>query len=58
MKSLIRIVVVTKELKNLYIGVTVFSILVALANQIQPLLIKTIVDEITQLVGNDTAIYQ
>ncbi len=55
MKSLIRIVVVTKELKNLYIGVTVFSILVALANQIQPLLIKTIVDEITQLVGNDTA---
>lgn len=55
MRSILRIVTATKELKNLYIGVTVFSILVALANQVQPLLIKTIVDEITKLVGNDTA---
>ncbi|QQS18495.1 hypothetical protein IPL68_08060 [Candidatus Saccharibacteria bacterium] len=51
MKSLFRIVRFTKELWPYYFGVAVFSILVAATTQVQPLLTKTIVDEITKLIG-------
>lgn len=51
MKTLWRIVRFTKELRWFYAGVAFFSILVAAASQVQPLLTKTIVDEVTKLVG-------
>ena len=51
MKSLWRIVRFTWGLKSFYLGVAVFSVLVAATTQVQPLLTKTIVDEVTKLVG-------
>lgn len=51
MKSLWRIVRFTRELWPYYAGVALFSVLVAATAQVQPLLTKTIVDEITKLVG-------
>jgi ATP-binding cassette subfamily B protein len=51
MKSLWRIVRFTRELWPYYTGVALFSVLVAATTQVQPLLTKTIVDEITKLVG-------
>lgn len=51
MKSLWRIVRFTRELWPYYAGVALFSVLVAATTQVQPLLTKTIVDEITKLVG-------
>lgn len=51
MKSLWRIVRFTWELWPYYAGVALFSVLVAATTQVQPLLTKTIVDEITKLVG-------
>lgn len=41
----------TRELWPYYVGVAAFSMLVAATTQVQPLLTKTIVDEITKLVG-------
>jgi ATP-binding cassette subfamily B protein len=51
MKSLWRIVRFTRELWPYYAGVALFSVLVAATTQVQPLLTKSIVDEITKLVG-------
>ncbi|QQS69564.1 ABC transporter ATP-binding protein [Candidatus Saccharibacteria bacterium] len=51
MKSLWRIVRFTRELWPYYAGVALFSVLVAATTQVQPLLTKIIVDEITKLVG-------
>ncbi|MBP7857734.1 ABC transporter ATP-binding protein [Candidatus Saccharibacteria bacterium] len=51
MKSLWRIVRFTWELWPYYAGVALFSVLVAATTQVQPLLTKSIVDEITKLVG-------
>lgn len=42
----------TKELWPYYVGVAAFSVLVAATTQVQPLLTKTIVDEVTKLVGS------
>lgn len=42
----------TRELWPYYVGVAAFSVLVAATTQVQPLLTKTIVDEITKLVGS------
>jgi ATP-binding cassette subfamily B protein len=53
MKSLWRIVRFTWGLKSFYGGVAVFSVLVAVMTQVQPLLTKTIVDEVTKLVGHE-----
>ena len=47
MKSLLRIGKVTKDLWPLYAGVSIFSIFVAAANQVMPLLTKIIVDQLT-----------
>lgn len=55
MKSLWRIVRFTRELWPYYTGVALFSVLVAATTQVQPLLTKTIVDEITKLVGEQHA---
>ncbi len=55
MKSLLRIVRFTRELRWFYTGVAVFSVLVAAMTQVQPLLTKTIVDEVTKLVGHEQA---
>lgn len=55
MKNLVRIVRFTGVLKRYYIGVAVFSVLVALTTQVQPLLTKTIVDEVTKLAGDKSA---
>lgn len=55
MKSLLRIVKFTGVLRRYYIGVAVFSVLVALTTQVQPLLTKTIVDEVTKLADQGTA---
>jgi ATP-binding cassette subfamily B protein len=52
MKSLWRIVQFTRELWPYYVGVAAFSVLVAATTQVQPLLTKTIVDEVTKLVGS------
>jgi ATP-binding cassette subfamily B protein len=52
MKSLWRIVQFTKELWPYYVGVAAFSVLVAATTQVQPLLTKAIVDEVTKLVGS------
>ncbi|QQS19705.1 ABC transporter ATP-binding protein [Candidatus Saccharibacteria bacterium] len=51
MKSLWRIVSFTRELRRYYGGVAFFSILVAATTQVQPLLTKTIVDEVTKVLG-------
>lgn len=42
----------TRELWPYYVGVAAFSVLVAATTQVQPLLTKTIVDEVTKLVGS------
>lgn len=55
MKYLWRIVRFTRELWRYYVGVAVFSVLVAVTTQVQPLLTKVIVDEIAKLVGDNPA---
>ncbi len=55
MKSLWRIVRFTRELRRYYLGVALFSILVAAMSQVQPLFTKLIVDEVTKLVGHQSA---
>ena len=51
MKSLWRIVSSTRELWKFYIAVSFFSILVAVASQVQPLLIKGVIDAVTETGG-------
>jgi len=55
MKSLLRIGKVTKDLWPLYAGVSIFSILVAAANQVMPLLTKIIVDQLTLITSHKGA---
>lgn len=55
MKSLWRIVVFTRVLWKLYAAVAFFAVLVALMSQVQPLLLKVIVDEVTRLVDDGQA---
>lgn len=49
MRPLLRIGKITRQLWPLYAAVSVFSILVAAANQVQPLLTKSIIDQLTKL---------
>ena len=57
MKQIWRIITFTRELWPLYVAVGVFSILVAAAAQVQPLLIRGAIDEITKVVqGGDARI--
>lgn len=57
MKQIWRIVKFTRELWPLYVAVGVFSILVAAAAQVQPLLIRGAIDEITKVVqGGDARV--
>ena len=55
MQSLWRIISSTRALWRLYAGVALFSVLVALTSQVQPLLTKHIVDEVTKLTTDQTA---
>lgn len=55
MKSLWRIITYTKELRAYYWAVAGLSVLVALMTQVQPLLTKVIVDQVTRIVGGATA---
>lgn len=55
MKSIWRIIRFTGELWPFYVAVSAFSILVAAMTQIQPLLLKGAIDEITKLVGGGHA---
>jgi ATP-binding cassette subfamily B protein len=50
-KSLLRIIRFTSELRWFYAGVALFSVLVAAMTQVQPLLTKVIVDEVSKMVG-------
>lgn len=50
MKQISRIITFTGELRPYYIGVSIFSILIAAMSQVQPLLTKGALDEITKLV--------
>lgn len=52
MKSLWRIISFTRQLWPLYGVISVFSILLAFSAQIQPLLIKRVIDEVTKLAGS------
>lgn len=57
MKQIWRIIRFTRELWPLYIAVGVFAILVAAAMQVQPLLIRSVIDEITKVVqGGDARV--
>ncbi|HKR81732.1 MAG TPA: ABC transporter ATP-binding protein [Candidatus Saccharimonadales bacterium] len=55
MKELTRIFRFTKSLWPYYVGVSAFSILVAAASQVQPLLTKPAIDEMTKLIGGQHA---
>ncbi len=52
MKSLLRIIQITRQLWPLYAAVSSFSILVAVASQVQPILTKTIIDQLTLIIGD------
>lgn len=54
MKQLWRIIRFTKELRRLYIGISVFTIILAIAAQLQPLFIKGAVDQATRLIAHQT----
>lgn len=59
MKSLWRIVTSTRELWGFYLAVSFFSILIAIASQVQPLLLKGVIDQATHIgssVGVNTTV--
>lgn len=55
MKEIWRIVRFTRDLWPYYIGVSIFTIVLAAMNQVQPLIVKGAVDEITKLAGSGHA---
>ncbi len=55
MKQIVRIIRFTGELWPFYVGVSAFSILVAAMTQVQPLLIRQAIDEITKLIQGGQA---
>lgn len=55
MRDIWRIVRFTKELWPYYIGVSFFAILVALMSQVQPLLTKPAIDQMTKLIQGQPA---
>src|SRR6266568_2400807 len=55
MKELGRIFRFTKSLGRYYLGVSIFSILVAAASQMQPLLTKPAIDQMTKLIAGQHA---
>lgn len=58
MKSLWRILRFTKNLWPYYTVVSIFSVLLALSAQVQPLLIKRVIDEVTHLSGGTSASFR
>lgn len=55
MKNLWRIIRFTKQLWPLYWTVSIFSVLLAISAQVQPLLIKRVIDEVAKLSGGGQA---
>lgn len=55
MKYIWRIITTTKELWRYYLAVSLFTIILAAMTQIQPLLTKSAVDQITKLIGGGQA---
>jgi ATP-binding cassette subfamily B protein len=55
MKDIWRIISFTKSLRPYYVGISLYTILVALVGQAGPLLIKGVIDEVTQLVQGKPA---
>lgn len=55
MKEIWRIVRFTKSLSRYYVGISIFTILAAVLTQLQPLLTKGAIDEITKLIGGGQA---
>lgn len=55
MKSIWRIIRFTRELWGYYIAISVFTILVAVTSQLQPLFTKGAIDQVTKLSGNGHA---
>ena len=55
MRDIWRIIRFTKELWPYYVGVSVFAILVALMSQVQPLLTKPAIDQMTKLIQGQPA---
>lgn len=55
MKQIWRIIAFTSELKRYYIAVSAFTVLLAAMSQVQPLLTKVAIDEITNLVKGTPA---
>jgi ATP-binding cassette subfamily B protein len=55
MKQILRIIRFTSELKRYYIAVGLFTVLLAAMSQVQPLLTKVAIDQITNLVKGTPA---
>src|ERR1039458_3938995 len=55
MKEIIRIVKLTKELRLLYVGVGLFTVLLAGMSQLQPLFTKGAIDQITNILSGGSA---
>ena len=55
MKSILRIFSFTKELWPFYLGISLFTILLSVMSQLQPLLTKGAIDQITKLIGGGHA---
>ncbi|HEY4161256.1 MAG TPA: ABC transporter ATP-binding protein [Candidatus Saccharimonadales bacterium] len=55
MKSIWRIIRFTRDLRRYYVGISVFTILLALVGQLQPLFTKGAIDQITKLSGGGHA---
>lgn len=55
MKHIWRILKFTRELSSYYVGVSIFTVLLAAMSQLQPLLTKGAIDEITKLIGGGQA---
>ena len=55
MKQLFRVIRTTRELWPLYAGISVFTILLALLSQLQPLFVKAAIDQSSKLIGGGHA---
>ncbi len=55
MKSILRIFRFTGELWPFYLGISIFTILLSVMSQLQPLLTKGAIDQITKLIGGGHA---
>lgn len=57
MKPLLKTLSFARNLWPYYLGVTFFSVLIALANQLQPLIIKSVTDLVVEVINHKTPDY-